>query len=84
MKQLVKFDREAAAIGDLLARSRVSLIDAINMRIECGRRLARKKASLPHGRWLPWLQENHGALGFGVRQQNREGVPKLRRTTNFD
>jgi hypothetical protein len=40
------------------------IVDSVKYLIECGKRLATKKASLPHGAWLPWLKENEGTLGF--------------------
>lgn len=60
-------DRDAIYIGDLYTQSASGLVNAIEMRLECGRRLAQKKASLPHGEWLPWLAENAGVLGFSER-----------------
>ena len=36
-------------------------------RLECGRRLAEKKASLAHGEWLRWFAANEYALGFKKR-----------------
>ena len=57
-------DGDAIAIGELYARSNSSLADAVVARLECGQRLAEKKASMAHGEWLPWLDANAGVLGF--------------------
>jgi len=60
-------DGDAIAIGALYQRSNSSLADAVMARLECGQRLAEKKASMKHGEWLPWLESNAGALGFSTR-----------------
>jgi ParB family chromosome partitioning protein len=39
--------------------------------IECGRLLKIQKDALNHGQWLPWLRDNEGVLGFGVRAAQR-------------
>lgn len=57
-------DFEAAAIGDLYAKARTSIVDSVRYQIECGQRLAAKKTELGHGQWLPWLKANAGVLGF--------------------
>jgi len=53
-------DGDAIAIGDLYERSKVSFLDSVNAGLECGQRLAEKKASLAHGEWTPWLEANAG------------------------
>lgn len=57
-------DNAAVEIGRLYERARTSIVDSVRYQIECGRRLAEKKASLNHGEWLPWLEANAGVLGF--------------------
>lgn len=60
-------DEEAIEIGDLYRQARVSLADSVRCLIEAGRRLSAKKASLPHGAWLPWLAANADPLRFETR-----------------
>lgn len=60
-------DSDAFEIGALHERSNSLLADAAFARLECGRRLAEKKAALPHGEWLPWLEVNAGTLGFSSK-----------------
>ena len=61
-------DGDAVEIGNLYERSNSSQRDAVESRLECGRKLAEKKASMAHGEWLPWLEENAGVLGFSSRR----------------
>jgi hypothetical protein len=60
-------DQDAVAIGHLYHKARSSVIDSVHCLIEAGQRLTVKKASLPHGEWLPWLATNEPALGFKER-----------------
>jgi phage N-6-adenine-methyltransferase len=60
-------DTEATRIGLLYREGRSSMAASVKCLIEAGRRLAAKKESLPHGGWLPWLEENECELGFGER-----------------
>jgi hypothetical protein len=57
-------DNDAIEIGQLYERSNSSLGDAVLARLECGTRLAEKKAKIGHGNWIPWLKANAGVLGF--------------------
>lgn len=61
-------DRDAIQIGELYSKARTSLVDSVRYQIECGQRLAEKKASLGHGEWLPWLEDNANILGFETRR----------------
>lgn len=61
-------DRDAIGIGELYEQARTSIVDSVRCQIECGQRLAAKKASLKHGEWLPWLEGNAGVLGFSTRR----------------
>jgi hypothetical protein len=60
-------DGDAVEIGDLYRKGKSSMVDSVRYLIEAGRRLAMKKDSLGHGEWLPWLETNADALGFGER-----------------
>jgi phage N-6-adenine-methyltransferase len=60
-------DSDATEIGALYQKAKGSLVDSVKYQIECGHKLAEKKAELPHGKWLPWLAENAGVLGFESR-----------------
>ena len=57
-------DGDAIVIGTLYERSRASLVDAVTARLECGQRLAEKKALMAHGEWQGWLDAHEGVLGF--------------------
>lgn len=57
-------DKDALEIGVLYESSNSSFSDAVMARLECGQLLAKKKASMKHGEWLPWLEANAGVLGF--------------------
>src|SRR5262245_22195351 len=60
-----KADPDAIRIDE---KSRRSFVDSVLYSIECGRELAKKKESLKHGAWLPWLEANADVLGFSSRQ----------------
>jgi ParB family chromosome partitioning protein len=60
-------DDDAAEIGHLYRRARSSIVDSVRYWIEAGQRLAKKKAELAHGEWLPWLAANEDTLGFKER-----------------
>jgi phage N-6-adenine-methyltransferase len=64
---LLNADTEAAAIGAMYADAKDSMVESVRLLLECGERLRRKKESLGHGNWLPWLTENERILGFGER-----------------
>ena len=57
-------DNDAIEIGQLYQKAVHSLVDSVKYLIECGQRLTEKKASMEHGRWLPWLTNNQSVLGF--------------------
>ena len=65
---IISADQDAAEIGHLYQQARGSLIASVRFAIACGERLAAKKASLPHGGWLPWLRDNADVLGFDSRR----------------
>ena len=54
----------AAKIGRLYRRG-------IEDWLEAGRLLKIQRDALDHGQWLPWLRDNEGVLGFGVRAAQR-------------
>jgi hypothetical protein len=60
-------DPDAAEIGELYARARGSMADAVRHAITCGEKLIAKKKNFAHGHWLQWLQANAEVLGFGER-----------------
>ena len=62
---------DAAVIGLLYQKSRNSLVESVEFALQCGQCLTAKKASLPHGGWLPWLADNAEVLGFGDRTARR-------------
>jgi hypothetical protein len=57
-------DGDALEIGKLYRASTAAYLEA-------GKRLLAKKESLRHGEWLPWLEANKAALGFGDNTANR-------------
>jgi len=60
-------DSDAIQIGDLYRKGKSSMVDSVRYLVEAGQRLVAKKDSLRHGEWLPWLEANADALGFGER-----------------
>jgi len=63
-------DPDAAKIGDLYAQARGSMVEAMRFAAACGLSLIKKKQSLAHGQWLPWLEANADVLGFKDRTAN--------------
>ena len=57
-------DKDAIEIGQLYQKAGHSLVDSVKYQIECGQRLTEKKATMKHGQWVAWLQNNMGVLGF--------------------
>jgi N6-adenosine-specific RNA methylase IME4 len=55
---------DAAEIGALYRRARVSKVEGVKFLLEAGARLHAKKSELPHGAWYPWLTANADVLGF--------------------
>jgi len=60
---LIRPDKDAAEIGKLYRKARLS-IESVRFAIACGQRLIAKQASLRHGAWLPWLRDHADVLGF--------------------
>ena len=58
-------DPDAAEIGELYARARGSMVDAVRQAIGCGEKLIAKRKAFAHGHWSQWLQANAEVLGFG-------------------
>jgi len=58
-------NRDAVEIGELYLKGRTSMVNSLRYLLDAGRRLIDKKATLPHGQWLPWLSANEEELGFG-------------------
>jgi len=63
-----KADPDAVEIGKLWRKACSSLVESSKYYLECGRKLAEKKATLKHGEWLPWLADNTDVLGFDTPQ----------------
>jgi phage N-6-adenine-methyltransferase len=60
-------DSDAIKIGALYARSASGMADAVKAIHECGAELTKKKTTMAHGEWLPWLAEQRDVLGFDKR-----------------
>ena len=67
-------DGDAAAIGELIEKSKSSIVDSVRYQIAAGQCLKVKKDSLAHGEWLPWLELNYGTLGFTTRRTATRAV----------
>ena len=55
--------------------------------VEAGRRLIKKKKTMDHGEWLPWLRANADVLGFQTRQTAHKlmaAARKCRVNATFD
>ena len=61
-------DNDAIEIGQLYQKAKHSLVDSVKYLIKCGQRLIEKKASMKHGQWLSWLEDNAEVLGFSSRR----------------
>jgi len=57
-------DSDAIEIGGLYQKAGSSIVGSVRYQVQCGIRLAEKKAELGHGPWLPWLKDNAEILGF--------------------
>jgi hypothetical protein len=77
-------DPAAAVIGGLWRRACQSLVDSTRCYIECGKELIAKKATLAHGQWLPWLEANKDALGFGNDSTARRLMTAANRASTHD
>jgi phage N-6-adenine-methyltransferase len=60
-------DQDAVSIGLLYSKAQTSAADRVFYFGEAGDRLLKKKESLSHGQWLPWIKANRSVLGFGQR-----------------
>lgn len=60
-------DLSPDTIGGLFRQAHATHIESVRFLIECGQLLKAKKDSLNFREWLPWLEENREALGFGER-----------------
>lgn len=78
---VITVDTEAMEINQLHADAHAHAETAIKKAILCGTKLAAKKASLPHGKWLPWVEEN---LTFGERTARRYIGVAMNRTRVSD
>jgi hypothetical protein len=60
-------DQDALVIGTLYRKGREAMLDSVKYSLQAGRKLIQKKASMPHGKWGPWLRANADLLGFKHR-----------------
>lgn len=65
--EIVHSDLSAQEIGRLFRRAHATHVDSVRYLIQCGECLQQKRERLAHGEWLPWLEANREALGFGER-----------------
>lgn len=73
-------DNEAYDIGQLYLKGCACQIESVKYLREAGAKLLDKKASMPHGEWLPWLQQNWDVLGF-TTERTAQRLIKLANTT---
>jgi phage N-6-adenine-methyltransferase len=59
---IAQADPDAVEIGNLYRRGMLASVPYLS---EAGERLYQKKQALGHKKWLPWLEANKDALGFG-------------------
>src|ERR1700761_1643896 len=69
--ELVVNDPVALEVGCLFLQAHNSHVETVHFLVTAGKKLAEKKASLGHGEWLPWVDKNKEALGFGERTARR-------------
>jgi len=60
-------DEDAVVIGSLYRKGRQAILDSVRCNLQAGRKLIRKKHSMAHGEWEPWLRANADLLGFKHR-----------------
>ena len=60
-------DQDAVAIGTLYRKGREAIVESVRCNLQAGRKLIRKKDSMPHGEWVSWLRANADLLGFKHR-----------------
>lgn len=64
-------DRDATQIGTLYRSATSAQAESVRALQECGRLLAIKRDSIPHGGWMLWLKDNQEMLGFDIRTAQR-------------
>jgi len=79
-------DKEAAEIGTLYTKAKVSFVESVRSLDRIGQKLTEKKTDLAHGEWLVWLEANADLLGFGERtaQLLMKGHAKLKEKLTAD
>ena len=80
-------DSDALEIGESIRRAKASVAESLRHLIDAGRALIRKKESMYHGEWLPWLKANADVLGFDSRQTAHklmQAARKCRVDATFD
>ena len=60
-------DQDAVAIGTSYRKGREAIVESVRCNLQAGRKLIRKKDSMPHGEWVSWLRANADLLGFKHR-----------------
>jgi hypothetical protein len=60
-------DQDAVAIGTLYRKGREAIVESVRYNLQAGRKLIRKKDSMPYGEWVSWLRANADLLGFKHR-----------------
>lgn len=71
MNEITKTDADAKKIGDLYHRAKRGAVESVRLLLQAGSRLAKKKAELGHGEWLPWIEANEDTLGFKEQAAQR-------------
>jgi len=74
-------DQDAIEIGALYRRAISSAADSVKYLAEAGQRLIEKKAGMPRGEWLPWLEANQDLLEFKTR---RTAARLMKAATEWD
>ncbi len=64
-------DADAVEIGELYEQGNSEVVGGVLKHLECGEILSRKKATMKHGKWLVYLDENERVLGFGISTAQR-------------
>src|SRR5262249_51432769 len=68
---ITSFDVDAVRIGELFEKARRHIEASVELYIDAGMALLAKRATLPYGKWEPWLAANADQLGFGARTARR-------------
>ena len=72
MSAVVSLDDYAARINDAHARAQRDAVSAVEHACQAGTLLIAAKATVAHGRWLPWLRDN-----FAFSERTAQGYMRL-------